>query len=274
MSGRKFALLVGINYRGTDNELQGCINDVLNIRQFLIESQGFQYNNIVLLTDDTEMKPTKDNVVRYLTMGISQMKLNDTFYFHYSGHGAQIADRNGDERDSLDEVLVPIDFNSKGFIVDDQLRSLIERVPAGSKMIAVIDACHSETSFDLKYVYDPVTKMKAKRAGIDTIKKGGIKINAKSPVTKNKFMKDTVGDVIFLSGCKDYQTSSDVHFAGKNQGALTASFLDILKKNGGNCSVMMLPSKSRDFIIANRLGDQIPRLSFGRSDFKLTKTLF
>ena len=31
----KYALLVGINYRGTTRQLDGCINDVTNIQQLL-----------------------------------------------------------------------------------------------------------------------------------------------------------------------------------------------------------------------------------------------
>ena len=50
-SGRRKALLIGINYFGTNNELRGCINDVHNMRELLI-SQGFDKSNMVILTDD------------------------------------------------------------------------------------------------------------------------------------------------------------------------------------------------------------------------------
>ena len=37
----KFALLIGINYKGTSNELNGCINDVMNMRDVLIKHFGY-----------------------------------------------------------------------------------------------------------------------------------------------------------------------------------------------------------------------------------------
>lgn len=40
--GRKRALLIGINYTGTANALNGCINDVNNVKQFLIGLYNFK----------------------------------------------------------------------------------------------------------------------------------------------------------------------------------------------------------------------------------------
>ena len=40
----KRALLVGINYYGTNNKLNGCINDVENINNFLLKN-GYIYTN-------------------------------------------------------------------------------------------------------------------------------------------------------------------------------------------------------------------------------------
>jgi len=73
---------IGINYIGHEQgELHGCINDVHNIRQFVmgkwevmkktlltysLESFGYEMKNIVTLTDDEEnpvQRPTRDNIV-------------------------------------------------------------------------------------------------------------------------------------------------------------------------------------------------------------------
>jgi len=269
---KKIAMLVGINYKNTDLALNGCINDVTSMRNYLVGRQGFDFKSTVLMTDDTVIKPTKENIIKYLTLGISQMKENDIFYFHYSGHGAQVADRNRDEVDGLDEVLVPIDYEKNGFVSDDTLKALIEKVPEKAKFIAVIDACHSETSFDLKYVYDPVTLKEINRKKIDKLKRGGITVEKGKTLVVKKAAKETKGDVVILSGCMDHQTSSDVYFKGKHQGALTAALLDSLSR--GNCTLKDLPTFTRDFIVKNKLGDQIPRLTFGRADFLLTKKFF
>jgi hypothetical protein len=44
---------------------------------------------------------------------------NDSLFFHYSGHGGQTKDMDGDEEDGFDEVVYPVDFETAGHIVDD-----------------------------------------------------------------------------------------------------------------------------------------------------------
>ena len=48
-SGTKRAVLVGINYVGQKGELSGCHNDVGNIKDYLVNVQGFQEQNITIL---------------------------------------------------------------------------------------------------------------------------------------------------------------------------------------------------------------------------------
>ncbi|KAJ2241885.1 Ca(2+)-dependent cysteine protease, partial [Coemansia sp. RSA 455] len=55
--GRKRALLIGINYFGTKHMLKGCINDVHNIKKFIIEHFGFKESDMVILTDDQRDNP-------------------------------------------------------------------------------------------------------------------------------------------------------------------------------------------------------------------------
>ena len=43
----------------------------------------------------------------------------DYLFFHYSGHGGQQADKDGDEADGKDETLVPLDYQTAGQITDD-----------------------------------------------------------------------------------------------------------------------------------------------------------
>ena len=57
----KKALLIGINYRNTDNELTGCINDVNELKNILVKKCGYQ--DIIVVSDDAKIKPTKDNIL-------------------------------------------------------------------------------------------------------------------------------------------------------------------------------------------------------------------
>lgn len=88
-SGTRKALLVGCNYRGTDAELRGCINDVHAMRD-LLASEGFPHGNMTILTDDNHsMLPTRANILRGMQWLVAGAEQGDVFFFHFSGHGSQ-----------------------------------------------------------------------------------------------------------------------------------------------------------------------------------------
>jgi hypothetical protein len=107
----KYALLIGINYRKTEAELKGCINDVHKMRSLLINSFGYSKEDIVLLTEDNKpnLQPTALNIMNQLGSLIMKAYSNKAseIWVHYSGHGSYIKDNSGDEADGQDEVLVP-----------------------------------------------------------------------------------------------------------------------------------------------------------------------
>lgn len=47
--GTKRAVLIGINYVGQQGQLSGCHNDVGNIKDYLVDAQGFKEENITVL---------------------------------------------------------------------------------------------------------------------------------------------------------------------------------------------------------------------------------
>ena len=60
INGNKKALLIGINYTGTKDELYGCINDVASVKERII-ANGFKDINV--LTDLTSKKATRSNIL-------------------------------------------------------------------------------------------------------------------------------------------------------------------------------------------------------------------
>lgn len=78
----------------------------------------------------------------------------DSLVFHYSGHGSnQEQNYTGEEIDGFDETLCPIDHETNGMIVDNEINETIVRpLPAGVKLHAIIDACHSGTVLDLPFL--------------------------------------------------------------------------------------------------------------------------
>jgi hypothetical protein len=71
----------------------------------------------------------------------------------FKGHGAQVVDKDADEEDGFDEILIPADYRDNGPIFDDELYHLfITQVQPGVHVVAVIDSCHSGSALDLPYI--------------------------------------------------------------------------------------------------------------------------
>jgi hypothetical protein len=143
--GVKRALLIGINKYQAVPKLQGSLNDIETMRQVLITRWGFSEGNIRLLTDE---QATREGMLAALNQFVHKTGPNDTVYIHYSGHGSQVQDLNGDEQDDhLDETLVPQDGRTGLVpdITDDELDAIFAQLPTKNVFI-VLDSCHSGTA--------------------------------------------------------------------------------------------------------------------------------
>jgi hypothetical protein len=138
------ALLIGINKYQNLPHLRGSINDIETMRQVLITRFGFSEKRIKMLTDEAA---TRDGILAALERLAKQAGPNEVVYIHYSGHGSQVPDLNGDEEDGLDETIVPQDGRTPNVpdIIDDQLEEIISRLKARAALI-VLDSCHSGTA--------------------------------------------------------------------------------------------------------------------------------
>jgi metacaspase-1 len=88
----------------------------------LNQRYGFAYDDMVILTDDQRdpiLQPTRANIIRAMYWLVADAQPNDSFFFHFSGHGSQVLDLDGDEEDGFDETILPVDFKQAGMIVDD-----------------------------------------------------------------------------------------------------------------------------------------------------------
>lgn len=255
----KRAFLVGINYLGTENQLGGCINDVFDMKEILVKYYNYDEKNILIMTDLTEYKPTKENIIKGFRWLLSKNtedqfeKSYDIFspeekviyFFQFSGHGSQVYDKNNDEKDHMDETIYTLDGK---MIEDDEMRiNLVNNINENCKLYSVIDACHSGTDFDL--------------CNTTFIKHGMIK---KYCHTDYYDYKETQGNVILISGCKDNQTSADVTVDHKKQGALTYSLIEVLKENNYDINYHDLMLKMDELIRVKKLSSQSPCISFGK----------
>ena len=150
-TGRRKALLIGINYFHQRGELRGCINDVKNMSTYLNSYFGYKREDMVNLTDDQKnplSQPTKANILRAMHWLVKDAQPNDSLFFHYSGHGGQTKDLDGDEDDGYDEVIYPVDFRSAGHIVDDEMHRILYVPPTTTRAAARRPVVHTPTDGD------------------------------------------------------------------------------------------------------------------------------
>ncbi|MGO9411873.1 MAG: caspase family protein [Spirochaetia bacterium] len=140
----KKALLVGINdYPGTQNDLMGCVNDITNVYDVLVKYYGFKPSDVTLLADK---RATTKAILDALGKLIASGSSGDTLVFHYSGHGSQVADPEGDEADGKDEIICPYDFDwDKSYIKDDDFARIFKDLKKGVTLEVILDSCHSGT---------------------------------------------------------------------------------------------------------------------------------
>lgn len=240
----KYALLIGINYTGTQSQLNGCVNDIKNMNTVLINKLNYPSKNITIVSDGYgNILPTRVNIIAYmkkLVMAAKKNKSINEIFIHYSGHGSYIKDKNKDEKDGYDEVLVPIDYTFNGFVTDDIIHSILSEVPLWCRCIFLSDSCHSGTIADLKYRY----------------------VGTNKNIIENK--KSTIkSDIITLSGCLDKQVSMELYGGGKTTGAMTTSFLNILAQRNYsiNCSTLLTDLHKA---MKNIGYDQLPQMCCSR----------
>eukprot|EP01102_Stenamoeba_stenopodia_P013515 TRINITY_DN4396_c0_g1_i1.p1 TRINITY_DN4396_c0_g1~~TRINITY_DN4396_c0_g1_i1.p1 ORF type:complete len:411 (-),score=93.89 TRINITY_DN4396_c0_g1_i1:139-1371(-) len=293
----KKALLIGINYIGhARGQLRGCINDVRNLYAFLTQHYFYRPENMRVLVDDSpdpNCRPTRANIIAACKWLLQNNQAGDALFFHYSGHGGQVADTSGDEDDGFDETILPCDYNTAGQIIDDDLHTLLVKpLVDGARLTAVMDCCHSGTGMDLPYVYkakgpkmpkDP--RLKEQKKKIKELKKQGYKVKVEkdkgekggkvSKKMKKKaeaFQKTLIsrGIVVGISGCADHQTSADTSFQGQAQGAMSNALINVLKQNNFQITYDALLYKMREYLASSGKGlTQIPQLSYGREPFNL-----
>lgn len=255
MAALRKALIVGCNYTGTSNVLNGCIADAENTYNTLTTKCGYLPAYTMLITDNTTAKPNMATILagfKWLLTDGDITTFNDTetkgvvpfgsyLYFHFSGHGEMV---NG--ADGKDSCIVPLEISTP--ICEGVIRStLTSKVPIGVKLRGIMDSCYSGTGFDNSWT------MAISQAGETTVE-------------KDNTMPDLAGDVILFSGASDAQTAADVVIDGKNVGAFTYAWLHNLAANNYKsipCDALL--TSTRSYIITNEHLWQTPQISFGRS---------
>ncbi|MEJ2284435.1 MAG: caspase family protein [Desulfobacterales bacterium] len=147
--GEDRALLVGVGrYAHFDEKLKGVSLDIQMMTEFA-RIMGFKHHAIKVLEHEAA---STDNVYsaieNWLINGVGPQ---DRVFFYFSGHGSQIPDLNGDEKDQFDEVLLLYDVALRekdrhktltGVLPDDDFNAMLARMQSRN-IFVVLDACHS-----------------------------------------------------------------------------------------------------------------------------------
>lgn len=285
----KKALLVGINAYPSA-PLQGCLNDVAQMHDLLKGTYGFAEENIKILRDAEATGAGIEAGLAWLAEAGPGSDKSDVRVFHYSGHGTQVDDLNGDEPDGADEAICPYDYETKGMFIDDRLGALYGKVPTGSNLTILMDCCHSGTIqkdpfSETRYRFLPIPpetmdkieaareafedaqekwildRMRAAREFSDEELEKKVRALAKSfRATRARFgdVTNREGNILF-AGCKNIQTSADAYIAGNYHGAFTYYFVEAIKSLGANATARQVAAATGTALKSNRYA-QIPQL--------------
>lgn len=274
----KRALLCGVNlYAISGADLRGCVNDVENMKEVLTGLFEFDEDDIVVLQDHDATKENVQRGLEQLTLGVSP---GDVIYFHFSGHGSNVPDQDGDEADGRDEIFCTTDLDWRDPLRDDWMRVLLDDVPDGVNLTFVSDCCHSGTitrslsPLDVprkeRFLPCPRDMFAVESGGIlrGTVRGGR---HAREVAASNGDSAPSGSDIndvdlteVLITGCRADQTSADAFIDGDYHGALTHSLAGAIREANGHITYRELHSAVLQKLALSGF-DQIPQLE-GKAD--------
>jgi metacaspase-1 len=270
LSQNKKAIIIAIGNYPVESNLRkiNSNNDIPIIKDALI-LLGFHKNDILILKDE---KATKYNIVHTLQGSfLKSLKPGDIAYFHFSGHGQQVQDFNGDELDGLDESILPYDameqniagvYEGECHLIDDELHKFFSdiRLKLGPKghFLVTMDACHSGTvtrhygsarGTDLMFIKDSVLFKKDKKS-----------IDTNQDDFKNADESKMASMVAFFGSMANQLNYEIAANDGKYYGALSYAFSKAAHSLQGSYSYQELFDRIK-LIIGSHNNKQIPEAS-------------
>jgi len=145
----QWAVVIGVGqYNSTAiPQLRYSVADAELVHQVLVGQGGFKKENVLLLTDKTERKPTLRDLKWALgTFLARSAKKDDLILIFFAGHGAPEIDPRGAESDGLAKYLVPSDADPNDLystaLPMDEFQTIFDRIEA-DRVVVFLDACYS-----------------------------------------------------------------------------------------------------------------------------------
>ena len=249
----------------------------------MLKRQEFKQGDIISLLDK---EATVENIENSFEKLIAASNAGDIVYFHFSGHGQQIADVNPsktykskflkkDERDGYDEALVtynaPMKFENtyqfQDHFVDDQMsyymNRLRKKIGGTGQVVAVFDCCHSGSATrgeqstvvrGTNIICAPVDYKPEASSGKDS----SMAFDADFDYNNSSDM----GKLTSFFGCKSDQVDREVidEKTNKGYGSLTYYFIKGMEELGPNSSYNNLFSKINEQMVLGFQNQQQPEV--------------
>jgi hypothetical protein len=221
-----------VHYDGWSGPLAACEFDAEDMAAI---ARSRKMSSTQLLT----RQATREAVLQGIRAAAKKLKSGGYFFLTYSGHGGQVDDIGGDEKDKRDETWCLFD----GQLIDDELYLELAKFAKGVRILVLSDSCHSgtvtraarPTPAGARLMPPAIARrvyLKHKKM-YDAIQRGVIKEAGGTESPDEALSRLTVGNrltkvpgkckasVILISGCQDNQVSLD----GAANGAFTEQLL-------------------------------------------------
>jgi hypothetical protein len=228
---KRWALIVGIDeYLHLPHaRLYGCVNDAKQMAWVLMDRFDFPRETMTVLLNEQATRGAIRGAMEELADRVRQ---DDVVVFHFSGHGSQMRDREGDERDEpdgLDETLLThdtgrVDHENRD-VTDDEIYEWLLRLTAVTPYVTLVcDCCHSGTVSR----EDKVVRVREVEPDLRPV--GEL---PPSPFRRLRDLKEKMGAkgpsgwlppserYTLIAACRNKEKANEVVFRGSTQGALT-----------------------------------------------------
>ncbi|MBW4591663.1 MAG: caspase family protein [Brasilonema angustatum HA4187-MV1] len=271
MTRNIYALLVGIDeYLSPVSALQGCVNDIMAVQEYLqgrVATDGHQLHLRTLLNQNATRQAIIDGFRQHLCQASSE----DVVLFYFAGHGSQEEAPEEFwilEPDQLDETIVCFDSRSPGSwdLADKELAKLIAEVGEKNPHITIImDCCHSGSGtrdLDREIAVRQAQSDRRKRPldsfifSLAEVNQLAASQSREENLSRWKFLQ---GKHIFLSACLNTELAKEYNGDGQRRGAFSYFLLDTLKKANGNLSYRDL-FKHTNALVRSKVTAQSPQI--------------
>jgi hypothetical protein len=145
------------------------------------------------------------SVKRALAQFVTDTVAGDLAVIYFTGHGLLLQDHSGDEQDGWDEALLCADEP----IVDDWFRSNLWPLAAdGARIVAIVDACHSDSAVLGLRPADTAAALPARIAQLGYWR-------------------------LILAACRDQESTVDLGSVNEGGGVTTAALVETLTRRPG-----------------------------------------